>query len=77
MPRGWISRLKNHMTLQFAHDLPVMVFSVMVFAKKYFPTGSDKFLNIGVFFEKIYLQFVNSKKYTSGWKIYFFANTIA
>ena len=39
--------------------------------KKYFPTGSDTFLNIGVFFEKIYLQFVNLKKNTSGCKIYF------
>ena len=44
--------------MKFDLDLPVAVFKAMVFAKKYFPTGSIffqiyKLVNTGVFLEKM------------------------
>ena len=55
-PRLDISLKKNPTTFKFAHDLPVAVFYAMVFAKKYFPTGS-------IFFRiyKLHLYFFRKK----------------
>ena len=70
-PRLDISLKKNTATLKFDLDLPVAEFQAMVFAKKYFRTGSIFFSNLQtavIFFQKknyIY-KFV-----TSGWKFFF------
>ena len=64
-------------TLKFDLDLPVAVFYAMVFAKKYFPTGSIFFSNLQtavIFFQKkhLYLEIGHFRS-----EIFFLANTIA
>ena len=54
-PRLDISLKKNTATLTFDLDLPVAEFQAMVFAKKYFRTGSIFFSNLQtavIFFQK-------------------------
>ena len=55
-PRLDISLKKNTATLKFDLDLPVAEFQAMVFAKKYFRTGS-------IFFEFTNCSYIFSKKH--------------
>ena len=67
-----ISLKKNTTTVKFANGLPVAVFYAMLLANKIFSNRKYFFSPIYKLLKKmVYLEVVNSKQNTSGWKIFF------